>query len=86
MRYILYSTATDRESNKVHVDSEELNGFEDMMERFTLIASARDFVLVIEAETRKVVCCYNTEGKVQFNKGLLDGTIYMNDEEGEIYG
>lgn len=48
---------------------------------FTLLSESRDNVLVIEPDTKKVVCHYKSEGKVLFNKVLLDGTIFINESE-----
>lgn len=81
MRYVMFYTTTDFETHRVKVDREEFSDFEEMMGVFTLLSDSRDNVLVIEPDTKKVVCHYKSEGKVLFNKVLLDGTIFVNDSE-----
>lgn len=82
MKYIMFFTTDDYETNRVRVEREIFENFEDVMRGFTLLCSTRDNVLVIEAETKKVVCHYISGGKVIFNKLLLDGTtVYVDDVE-----
>lgn len=81
MRYIMFSNRDDHEKGIVYVEREEFYDFEKMMKRFTLLSETRNNVLVIEPDTKKVVCHFQSEGKVLFNKVLLDGTIFLNDSE-----
>lgn len=82
MRYIMFFARKDLETHLVEVEREEFSDFEEMMRVFTLLCGATyNSVLVIEPDTKKVVCHYNFEGEVLFNKVLLDGTIFMNDSE-----
>lgn len=78
MKYIVYYTTNDYENGTVDVFDEEIEGFEEMMELFTLLSSSKDNVLVIEPEHKKVVCHYRSEGKVMFNRCLTDGATYFN--------
>ena len=80
MRYVVFWTKNNYEDNTVEVLSEELTDFEEMMHLFTLLSSSKDNVVVIEPETKKVVCHYRSEGKVTFNKYLLDTTVFMGEE------
>lgn len=81
MRYVLFYTTNDYEEDKVYVRREEYTDFEEMMENFTLLSECKESVLVIEPDTKKVVCHYQSEGKVLFNKVLLDGTISVKNFE-----
>lgn len=81
MSYIVFWTTNDYEKHTVNVHSEEVNDFVEMMNLFTLLSSSKDNVIVIEPDTKKVVCHYISEGKVTFNKYLLDTTLFANSEE-----
>lgn len=60
-------------------------GFTEMMEEFSSRVSSDCYenVLVIDAERKKVICAYNREGKMTFNRSLLDGAVYFNDRNDE---
>ena len=60
-------------------------GFTEMMEKFSSLVSSEcyDNVIVIDAERKKVICAYNREGKMTFNRSLLDGAVYFNDRNDE---
>ena len=60
-------------------------GFTEMMEEFSIWVSSDCYenVLVIDAERKKVICAYNREGKMTFNRSLLDGAVYFNDRTDE---
>ena len=81
MSYIVFWTTNDYEKHTVNVHSEEVDDFVEMMNLFTLLSSSKDNVIVIEPDTKKVVCHYISEGKVTFNKYLLDTTLFANSEE-----
>ena len=81
MSYIVFWTTNDYEKHTVNVHSEEVHDFVEMMNLFTLLSSSKDNVIVIEPDTKKVVCHYISEGKVTFNKYLLDTTLFANSEE-----
>ena len=81
MSYIVFWTTNDYEKHTVNVHSEEVNDFVEMMNLFTLLSTSKDNVIVIEPDTKKVVCHYISEGKVTFNKYLLDTTLFANSEE-----
>ena len=51
--------------------------FEHAMKIFWENARYRP-VLVIDRICEKVVCAYNVEGKMTFNRSLLDGAVYFN--------
>lgn len=79
MRYVLITSFTNQGPQKPVV--EECDDFEEMMVRFTLLTRMHDIVLVIEAENKKVVCHYCKQGKVEFNRWLMDGSVYVKDTE-----
>ena len=81
MRYIMFCASTDFKTRRVHVETNELYSFEEMMQLFTFCIESRDNVMVIEPDTKKVVCHYKSDGNVLFNKALLDGAIYVNESE-----
>ncbi len=81
MRYIMFCTTTDFKTRQVHIETDEFESFEEMMQMFTLCSESRSNVMVIEPDTKKVVCHYKSDGNVLFNKVLLDGAIYVNESE-----
>lgn len=81
MRYVIFYAETNFDTKMVHLEAEQINDFEEMMARFTLLSASTDDVLVIEPDMKKVVCHCSHQGKTVFNKVLLDGTIYMNENE-----
>ena len=81
MRYVAFWTTNNYETNTVDVHSEEVDDFVEMMSLFTLLSSSKDNVVVIETETKKVVCHYRSEGKTTFNRYLLDSALYFDNKE-----
>ena len=75
MRYLMFYCEMDRTTGGQFVEKKVYDDFEEMMQNFTYFSCIRKNVLVIEPDTKKVVCHYNADGKVLFNKILLDGTI-----------
>lgn len=59
------------------------NDFEYMMDEFWNCVESETPVLVIDRKCKKVVCAYTVEGKVTFNRSLLDGAVYFNDRNDE---
>lgn len=59
--------------------------FEEMMKRFSGYTSTEEqrTVIGIDTEQKKVICAYNTLGKMTFNRSLLDGAVYFNDRNDE---
>lgn len=81
MKYVMFYTTNDYEEEKTDIDTLEFDDFEAMMRIFTLLCETRGNVLVIEPNTKKVVCHFKSDGKVLFNKALMDSTIYVNNPE-----
>lgn len=83
MSYVIFIATRNMNVNDhyPHVEREETEDFEDMMRRFALYSYSTGNVLVIENKTKKVICYYQREGKMIFNKYLLDGTIYSDNIE-----
>lgn len=83
MRYvIIYTECEWNESysyrTAVELKRKETDDFEEAIALFTLYSSTRDNVVVIDPEHKKVVCNYNSEGKIIFNKYLIDSALYIN--------
>lgn len=85
--YEIYDRLDTFESGCIHVDYEDYDNFEEIMIRFTHLSSLDSVfnVLVIEKNTKKVVCYHECEGQghTTFNRYLLDAMIYDNDDDEE---
>lgn len=81
MRYVIIYTESEWNENyssMVELKRKETDDFEEAMALFTLYSCTKDNVVVIDPEHKKVVCNYNSEGKIIFNKYLIDSALYIN--------
>ena len=81
MTYVVMFTTTDFDTGRVHLDKEVYDDFEEAMQSFTLLSASRDNVVMIEPESKKVICHYKSEGKTTFNRYLLDSSLYFDNRE-----
>lgn len=63
---------------RIMVKCENYENFEEMMIRFTLMSYLKEMVLVVEKNTKKVVCWHEKGGHTTFNRYLLDTMFFDN--------
>lgn len=81
MKYVVMFTTCDYDTSKVDLDKDVFDDFEEAMECFTLLSATRDNVVMIEPDSKKVICHYKADGKTTFNRYLLDNSLYFDNKE-----